>query len=74
MCYVIYFSLIALLLIYSDSVVEQFALSESAGEGQWIMMATGWELVPAIWPLLLMAMVFASALTFFVARAVFRQR
>jgi hypothetical protein len=68
MCYAIYTILIGLFLIYSDAVLEPLALSEQVGEGEWMVVALGWEMLFSIWPLLLMAMVVASALTFFVMR------
>jgi hypothetical protein len=66
MCYVIYLSLICLLLIYSDFQLEQYALSVSAEEGQWILTALGWEILPSLWPILLLSMVLASAATLLV--------
>ena len=68
MCYFIYLSLSGLFLIYSDSVLEQYALSITAGEDTWMVQAIGWEIVPALWPVLVMAMVLASAATFFAMR------
>jgi hypothetical protein len=70
MCYVIYLSLISLLLIYSDYKLEQYALSVSAEEGQWILTALGWEILPSLWPVLLLSMVLASAATLLVVTRV----
>ncbi len=71
MCYVIYFSLFALALIYSDNLLEQYALTVSGGGNQWLTVALGWEIIPAIWPVFLLAMVLGSAVTFFISRKIF---
>lgn len=68
MCPAIYISLMALLLFYTDYALEQYALSVSTGENNWIVVALGWEILPAIWPALLLVMVAASAVTLFVSR------
>jgi hypothetical protein len=68
MCFAISAALIALLWLYSDYMLEQYALSISTSGNQWTMVAIGWEIIPLIWPVLLMAMVAASAATFFVMR------
>ncbi len=68
MCMAIYAGLFALLLFYSDYVIEQYALSVTAGEQQWMVVAIGWEMLPALWPLVLLAMIFASAATMLLLR------
>jgi hypothetical protein len=68
MCFAISAALIALLWIYSDYMLEQYALSISATGEQWTMLAIGWEIIPLMWPVLLMAMIAASAATIFVMR------
>lgn len=71
MCYVIYISLFATALIFSDSMLEQYALSVFGGENQMLTVAQGWEIIPALWPVFLLAMVLGSAATFFVSRKIF---
>lgn len=73
MCPAIYTALLALLLFYTDYVLEQYALSVSSGENDWIVTAIGWEILPAIWPALLLVMVAASAVTLFVSRRLARK-
>ncbi len=68
MCFAISAALIALLWMYSDYMLEQYALSISTTGEQWTMVAIGWEIIPLIWPVLLMAMIAASAATIFVMR------
>ncbi len=68
MCFAISTALIALLWLYSDYMLEQYALSISTSGNQWAMVAIGWEIIPLIWPVLLMVVVAASAATFFVMR------
>ena len=68
MCIAIYTALIALLWIYSDFILESYALSTSSGENGWMMVALGWEIIPTIWPVILLMMVMASAVTFFVVQ------
>ncbi len=71
MCYVIYIALFALALIFSDSILEQYALSVLSGENQMLTVALGWEIIPALWPVFLLTMVLGSAVTFFVSRKIF---
>ena len=66
MCIGIYLALIALFLFYSHTVIEQYALSITSGEGDWMMIALGWEIVLEIWPMIVLSMVIASAVTLFV--------
>lgn len=68
MCMAIYAILFALLLFYSDYVIEQYALSVTAGEQQWMVAAIGWEILPMLWPLVLLLMVAASGMTLFAVR------
>ncbi len=71
MCYVIYISLFALALIYSDSILDQYALSALSGENQMLTVALGLEIIPILWPVFLLAMVLGSVATFFVSRKIF---
>ena len=73
MCLLIYVALIGLFIFYSDFVLDQYALSASAGEGQWMVVAQGWELLPHIWPALVMAMLVSSGLTLLVARRLWKK-
>lgn len=73
MCIAIYAALLALLLLYADYQLEQYALSVSSSDGQWTVMALGWEILPTIWPALLLAMVAASAVTLLVSRSLSRK-
>jgi len=68
MCIAIYLALIGLFVFYSDYVVNQYALTVIQTSGDTMVIAVGWEMVPALWPLLVAAMVVASAVTLFVAR------
>ncbi len=68
MCLAIYGALLALLWFYSDYALEQYALSTPSGENGWMVVAIGWEILPAIWPAIVLMMVAASAVTFFVVR------
>ncbi len=68
MCVGIYAALLALLLFYSDYMLEQYALSSSSGNSEWMVVALGWEILPTIWPVILLVMVAASAVTLFVSR------
>ena len=70
MCYVIYFSLIGLVWLYADSVINDYALSISAGSDQWTLVALSWEIIPILWPVWLLFMVIASAVTFFISRII----
>jgi hypothetical protein len=68
MCIAIYTGLIVLLWLYSDFTLESYALSTSSGGNEWMTTALGWEIIPTIWPVILLAMVVASAVTFFIVR------
>lgn len=68
MCIAIYAALLALLLFYSDYALEQYGLSTASGENGWMVVAIGWEILPSIWPAILLMMVAASAVTLFVSR------
>jgi hypothetical protein len=74
MCMAIYAALMALLWIYSDYMLEQYALSASSGANEWTVVALGWEMLPIIWPVLLLMVVASSAVTFFVVRWSGRER
>lgn len=68
MCVGIYTALLALLLYYSNHYLEQYALSVSSGDEGWMVVALGWEVVPQLWPVVLLAMIASSALTLFISR------
>ena len=68
MCYLIYGALILTFTVYSDALIGQYALSVASGDDQWIVIALGWELIWALWPVLILVAVVASALTWFAAR------
>ena len=73
MCYVIYISLLVLALVYSESMVNEYALSVVSGDNQMLTVALGWEIVAVLWPLSLLAMVLGSAVTFFVSRKMYNR-
>jgi hypothetical protein len=64
----IYAALFALLLFYSDYLIEPYALSVNTGESQWMVVALGWEMVPLLWPVVLLLMVVSSAVTLLLQR------
>lgn len=68
MCIAIYLALMALFLFYSDYVIDQYALAVTQPGGETMVVAVGWEMAPVLWPLLVVAMVVASAITLFMAR------
>lgn len=68
MCMAIYILLFGLLLFYSDYTMEQYALSVSSGEEQWMVMAVGWEMLPHIWPVALLLLIAGSGMTLLVLR------
>ncbi len=41
MCYAIYGALIFVFALYSDTLIEEYALSARVGEGQWTQVAQG---------------------------------
>lgn len=67
MCMAIYAALFGLFIYYSHTVVEQYILATSSGD-ELIVVAVGWELAPLLWPLLVAAMLLASAVTVWVMR------
>lgn len=71
MCYAIYLTLIGLFLIYSDSMLSEHALSASSGGDEWMIVALGWEIIPAIWPAFVMALIISSAVTFIITRRIY---
>lgn len=73
MCVLIYLALIGLFIFYSDFVLDQYALSAASGEGNWMIIAQSWELLPHLWPALVMAMLVSSAVTLFVARRLWKR-
>jgi hypothetical protein len=66
MCRAIYVLLIGLFYVYSDWVLDQHRLSVTAGGGDWMPVAVQWEIATALWPLLVLAALLASAVTFVV--------
>ncbi len=68
MCMAIYATFLVLLWVYSDYMLDQYALSVTSGAGEWVVIALGWEMLPVIWPALLLMVVASSAITFFVMR------
>ncbi len=68
MCYAIFALLIALLFFYSDAIVQEYALSIHLQNDTWMTVALGWEMIQVLWPLLLLATVIGSALTYLVPR------
>ena len=63
MCYVLYIALAGLLFLYTDSLLDQYALSVQTDGPEWMVVSLGWEMALILWPLLLMAMVIASGVT-----------
>lgn len=72
MCYAIFAILIALLFLYSDVIVQEHALTMRLNESDWMTVALGWEMVQVIWPVLLLAAVTGSALTYLAPRMIAR--
>lgn len=66
MCLAIYLALIGLLLLYSVVLLDEYLLAVSSSDQQIMAVAQGWEIVVEIWPVFLLSMVVASAVTFFV--------
>jgi hypothetical protein len=73
MCYAIYGALIVLFALFCDSLLEPLALSVANGEGGWVFVAQGWEMVSELWPLLLLAAVVSSFLSYLVMGRVNRR-
>ena len=48
MSYLIYISLLVLAWLYSDSILDQYALGVLSDENQKLAVALGWEIVPAL--------------------------
>lgn len=74
MCYVIYISIFALFILYTDYNLSQYALYTPAGDDHWISVALGWEIIPEIWPAIILAMVVSSAITLFITQRLQAQR
>ncbi|MEA3303788.1 MAG: hypothetical protein U9Q75_10995 [Pseudomonadota bacterium] len=66
MCLVIYVALIGLLLLYSIALLDEYVLAVASTDQKLMAVAQGWEIVVEIWPVFLLGMVVASAVTFFV--------
>ena len=66
MCRAIFFFLIGLFVIYSDWTLEQYQLAVSGESGDWMPVALGWEIAGILWPIMALAAVLASAVTYFV--------
>jgi hypothetical protein len=67
MCYVIYGALILLFLLYSDALLEPLSLASASADGAWMTVALGWEIVAQLWPLLVLAGIVSSFLTYLIA-------
>lgn len=74
MCYLIYLSLLALSLYFSDYLLSQYSLSVTNGAGELMSVAQGWETVSLLWPVFLLAAVIGSALTFFASRQFYKRK
>ncbi len=74
MCLLITGLLAGLLLLYSDSLLDQYALVIPAGEGEWTVVALGWEILPWLWPLLLVVALLTFGITLFIARRFTRNK
>ena len=68
MCYLIYLSLLALSLYFSDYLLSQYSLSVTNGAGELMSVAQGWEIASILWPVFLLSAVIGSAATFFANR------
>ncbi len=68
MCVGIYLALIGLFLFYSDFVINQYVLSVPAGEQGMMAVAVGWEMVWPLWPVVIAAMLLASAASVWATR------
>ena len=66
MCYAIYAVLLLVAGVYCDAQLQSVALSTSTGDDGWMVIALGWEIIPQLWPLLFLAAVFSSLLTYLV--------
>jgi membrane protein implicated in regulation of membrane protease activity len=68
MCTLIYLTIAGLLLLYSDALLNDFALAVPGEAGEWMVVALGWELVPLLWPLPLIGFLLGSFATWLVMR------
>jgi membrane protein implicated in regulation of membrane protease activity len=68
MCIAVYLALIGLFLFYSDYVVEQYALAIPSADQGAMVVAVGWELVPLLWPVVVVAVLIGSAVSAWVTR------
>ena len=68
MCYLLYAAVAGLLLLYTHDRLAQYALAARAEGTDWMVIAAAWEMVPLLWPLLLLAMLAASTLTLLALR------
>ena len=68
MCYAIFAIIIALLFLYSDVIIQEHALTMRFNETEWMAVANGWEMVQVIWPVMLLAAVVGSAMTYMLPR------
>jgi len=68
MCSAIYLTLFGLLVVYAGYTLDQYALSVNVAEGDWMVVAMGWEMLTHLWPLLLIGGVVGSGATLFVVR------
>lgn len=70
MCMGIYAALIGLFAFYSNYVINQYALVVNSAGGGTMTVAVGWEMVPLLWPVIVAAMLLASALSVYVTRRI----
>ena len=68
MCIVIYLTLIALFLYLGDGLMQEYGLVILTERGEWMLIAEGWEMLLALWPVWLALMIAASGVTLFIAR------
>jgi hypothetical protein len=68
MCYLIYGAFILTFAVFGHATVEQYGLAVPGGEGQWSVIALGWEMIPVLWPLFLLAAAVGSAATYLIVR------
>ncbi len=73
MCMGIYAALIALFIYYGNDVIGQYSLAVTGAGGEPMTVAVGWELVPHLWPVIVGAMLIASAVTVFAMRRLGRR-
>ena len=68
MCIAIYLAVIGLFLFYSDYVVGQYSLAVNAPQESPMVVAIGWEMVGHLWPIIVLGMLLASAVSVVITR------